>query len=109
MIAGKLVDRPIGFLVAKDGLYILAGLREGDGFHKLVDARIGAGRLPIRHATIACVVSSESVLLGAAEAVERLAQLARSEANVHGRVEQLEGLEVGDALFASHFLTHRGK
>jgi hypothetical protein len=92
--AGKIVDRPVGLLVAQNGLDVFARLRERNGLHKLVDARIRAGGLPIHHAIVARVVGGQRVLLHAAEVVEHLAQIARSQADVHLRVEQLEGLEM---------------
>ena len=83
------VDGLVGLLVAQDGLDVLAGLGEGNGFHKLVHAVVGAGGLPFEDAVVAGVVGRQRVLLDAAEFVQGLAQVARAQPDVGLRIKQL--------------------
>src|SRR6185312_6006987 len=91
------VELTIDLLVADDGLDVISGLGERDGFDKFVHAAVFAVALPVGDAAVSSVIGGEGVLGVVAELVEHLLQVNAAEADVDFRIEQVAGLEVADA------------
>src|SRR6185437_6655176 len=91
------VELTVDLLVADDGLDVIPGLGEGDGFDKFVHAAVFAVALPVGDAAVSSIIGGEGVLGVVAELVEHLLQVNAAEADVDFRIEQVAGLEVADA------------
>src|SRR3984885_6961059 len=103
------IQLAIDGLIAHNRLHILARLSKRNGFHKLIHAVILADRLPIRHPAVARVIGGKGIRSLAVKLVQCLLQVTRAKTNIGLRVEQLDIVEMTDALFLGHGTTHRGQ
>ena len=103
------IQLTIDRLVAQNRLHVIARLSKGNRFHKLIHAVILADRLPIRYPAVARIVGSKGVRSLAVKLVQCLLQVARAKPDIGLRIEQLDLVEMADALFLRHRTAHRGQ
>jgi len=88
LLTGPAVQAAVAAVVSEYLLHVVAGLTVADGLHELVGRAAWGAPFPFRHRVLAAVVGSERLGEIPLIAVEQLAEIAGSETDVGGRIEE---------------------